>query len=167
MLYNNSGSGTSTRTCHQPVCGGIGCLGINVRLCNTHACDPVDPIPIDGNHPHYTNSLLLITHISLGYMRLIYAMHFIYMINGINNATGGWSSWGPCSASCGGGISTRNCTNPPPSNDGLVCPGIDTQACNTGIVPLFMPHTIKQSCDDHDHDDDDDDDPCRLLSYRW
>jgi hypothetical protein len=44
---------------------------------------------------------------------------------------GGWSSWGSCSASCGGGVQYRTCTNPPPSNGGSYCQGPDNQSCNT------------------------------------
>lgn len=44
---------------------------------------------------------------------------------------GGWSSWGSCSKSCGGGTQTRTCTNPPPSGGGASCSGASSQACNT------------------------------------
>jgi len=44
---------------------------------------------------------------------------------------GGWSNWGPCSKSCGGGNQTRTCTNPPPSEEGNPCPGLSWQSCNT------------------------------------
>lgn len=43
---------------------------------------------------------------------------------------GGWSDWGACSASCGGGTQTRSCTNPPPSGGGNSCSGNDSQSCN-------------------------------------
>ncbi len=45
---------------------------------------------------------------------------------------GGWSPWSACSASCGGGIQTRTCTNPIPANGGAACVGTSSQACNTG-----------------------------------
>lgn len=44
---------------------------------------------------------------------------------------GGWSDWGNCSASCGGGTQTRTCTNPPPANGGNNCSGSSSEACNT------------------------------------
>ncbi len=44
---------------------------------------------------------------------------------------GGWSAWGACSASCGGGTQTRTCTNPTPSFCGAGCTGSSSQACNT------------------------------------
>jgi hypothetical protein len=44
---------------------------------------------------------------------------------------GGWSDWGACSKSCGGGNQTRTCTNPPPSEEGNPCPGLSWQSCNT------------------------------------
>lgn len=47
-----------------------------------------------------------------------------------------WSSWGECSAKCGGGfrVRTRRCDNPPPqSPGGLDCQGcaVDYEMCNT------------------------------------
>ncbi|HWQ59671.1 MAG TPA: thrombospondin type-1 domain-containing protein, partial [Candidatus Fimivivens sp.] len=45
--------------------------------------------------------------------------------------SGNWSDWSACSASCGGGIQTRTCTNPAPANGGADCVGSATQACNT------------------------------------
>ena len=52
----------------------------------------------------------------------------------INGGWSVWSSWGSCSASCGGGAQTRTrtCTNPAPANGGSSCSGStsETQACN-------------------------------------
>ncbi|RMX50755.1 hypothetical protein pdam_00017962 [Pocillopora damicornis] len=55
-----------------------------------------------------------------------------------------WSSWGGCSATCGGGTQkrTRTCTNPPPSNGGKTCleqglgPSEEEQECNTENCPV-------------------------------
>lgn len=44
---------------------------------------------------------------------------------------GGWSSWGSCTVSCGGGTQTRTCTNPSPSGGGANCSGPSSQSCNT------------------------------------
>jgi len=44
---------------------------------------------------------------------------------------GGWSLWGRCSATCGGGSQTRTCTDPSPANGGEDCVGASRQECNT------------------------------------
>ncbi|XP_069105026.1 SCO-spondin-like isoform X1 [Argopecten irradians] len=48
-----------------------------------------------------------------------------------------WSSWGTCTVTCGGGISTRTrtCTNPPPQYGGANCPSVnsETKDCNTQV----------------------------------
>merc|ERR550519_2707559 len=43
---------------------------------------------------------------------------------------GGWSHWGNCSATCGGGSMTRTCTDPSPANGGAGCVGKSRQDCN-------------------------------------
>lgn len=48
---------------------------------------------------------------------------------------GGWSAWGACSVSCGGGTQTRTCTNPAPNSCGADCSGPNSQACNTQACP--------------------------------
>jgi len=52
---------------------------------------------------------------------------------------GGWTDWGACSVSCGGGTQTRTCTNPPPNECGAVCSGASSQACNTQPCPTPYP----------------------------
>ncbi|KAL7981535.1 hypothetical protein Chor_005623 [Crotalus horridus] len=47
---------------------------------------------------------------------------------------GPWSSWGPCSRTCGGGVhfSYRDCDNPVPKNGGKYCEGqrVQYESCN-------------------------------------
>merc|ERR1711874_249002 len=55
---------------------------------------------------------------------------------------GGWSEWGPCSKTCGGGVHRRTCDNPKPSGGGDDCLGKSEMGCNAdrcrecnGITP--------------------------------
>ena len=52
---------------------------------------------------------------------------------------GGWSDWGACSVSCGGGTQTKTCTNPAPNECGAACSGDSSQACNTQPCPTPYP----------------------------
>lgn len=63
---------------------------------------------------------------------------------------GGWSAWSACSASCGGGTQTRNCTNPAPSGGGAACSGSSSQSCNTQACgPTAPSPSISASCQDY------------------
>jgi hypothetical protein len=55
---------------------------------------------------------------------------------------GGWSDWGACSLTCGGGTQTRTCTNPAPANGGANCTGASSQACNTQSCTNTLSCTI-------------------------
>merc|ERR1712002_1222455 len=48
---------------------------------------------------------------------------------------GGWSVWGVCSKTCGGGEQTRECTDPAPGQNGQDCDGDTSQPCNTCPCP--------------------------------
>ena len=48
---------------------------------------------------------------------------------------GGWSDYGECTKSCGGGIQSRTCTNPAPANGGYSCPGETSKVCNMQACP--------------------------------
>lgn len=47
---------------------------------------------------------------------------------------GGWTEWGECTATCQGGIRTRECSNPATANGGLACEGEYIETCNTDIL---------------------------------
>ena len=59
----------------------------------------------------------------------------------VNGGYSEWSDFTSCSATCGGGTSsrTRSCTNPIPKYGGQNCsnlgPAIETQACNINPCP--------------------------------
>lgn len=60
---------------------------------------------------------------------------------------GGWTVWGDCSVTCGGGTRTRTCTNPAPANSGDDCVGdlsedCNTQACEDGTPKLSFDFTF-------------------------
>ena len=56
-------------------------------------------------------------------------------ITGDTTLDGGWSDFGACSKSCGGGTETRTCSNPAPANGGKDCVGDGTKVCNTQGCP--------------------------------
>merc|ERR1712193_233845 len=49
---------------------------------------------------------------------------------------GGWSDFGKCSKTCGGGVQTRKCSKPAPANGGKKCVGASSQKCNTKACPV-------------------------------
>ena len=53
---------------------------------------------------------------------------------------GGWSAWGTCSATCGGGTQARTCSSPTPANGGSDCSllGPSTQTCNNQACPVVV-----------------------------
>ena len=79
-----------------------------------------------------TNAIFILCTLS----RLVLTL-FLSLIADGNFTT--WGPWGPCSASCAGGVQTRfrSCTNPPPINNGADCQGSrnDTQLCNIHLCP--------------------------------
>lgn len=60
-------------------------------------------------------------------------MHFLAFVN-IDGDWSAWSSWSPCSVSCGGGVQSRErvCDNPKPAGVGSDCPGLSRadRVCN-------------------------------------
>ncbi|XP_059142334.1 uncharacterized protein LOC131929966 [Physella acuta] len=80
----------------------------------------------------------------------------------VNGQFGHWSPWSECSASCGGGVSSRSraCDNPPPKNGGLPCThslARESRTCNEQtcrVCPVPEPRTNWKSwnCTDQDGD---------------
>ncbi|XP_042327049.1 A disintegrin and metalloproteinase with thrombospondin motifs 8 [Sceloporus undulatus] len=64
---------------------------------------------------------------------------------------GPWSSWGPCSRTCGGGVhfSYRGCDNPVPMNGGKYCEGqrVQYESCNTEECPPNGKSFREQQCE--------------------
>ena len=62
---------------------------------------------------------------------------------------GHWSEWSAeCSATCGGGVQTRSCTNPAPQNGGKACAGGNaTRPCNTQHCPIDGHWSAWSPCD--------------------
>lgn len=75
------------------------------------------------------------THSSKSSNNRRYELQFFYHCVPVNGAWSCWSTWSPCSSSCGGGHyqRTRTCSNPPPASGGDICIGLHTEEalCNT------------------------------------
>lgn len=58
----------------------------------------------------------------------------------VNGKWSPWSTWFPCSKTCGGGLQTRkrSCINPAPANSGKPCQGVtkETKGCNVNKCPV-------------------------------
>ena len=60
---------------------------------------------------------------------------------------GHWSEWNDeCSVTCGGGVHTRACSNPTPTNGGKACGGAATKPCNTQRCPGMIRHVDACAC---------------------
>ncbi|XP_068740832.1 A disintegrin and metalloproteinase with thrombospondin motifs adt-1-like isoform X4 [Montipora capricornis] len=55
----------------------------------------------------------------------------------VNGGWSSWGGWGSCSKTCGTGSQNRyrSCSNPPPRNGGISCPGISRQSKSCTIKP--------------------------------
>ena len=68
-----------------------------------------------------------------------YSLHLFLILILIDGDWSRWTSWSMCTASCNGGLMTRdrNCNNPKPSSIGSYCNGFnrDSKLCNTEKCP--------------------------------
>ena len=62
----------------------------------------------------------------------------------MNGSWSDWSSFGACSKTCGTGVKirTRTCTNPPPSNGGVPCQGLDKDCQNCATDSCASNNTL-------------------------
>ncbi|KAM8873418.1 A disintegrin and metalloproteinase with thrombospondin motifs 6 isoform 2-T2 [Synchiropus picturatus] len=78
---------------------------------------------------------------------------------------GPWSSWGECSRTCGGGVSSsmRHCDSPAPSGGGKYCLGERKRyrSCNTDACPEGSRDFREKQCADFDNM------PFRGKYYNW
>ncbi|XP_044162067.1 A disintegrin and metalloproteinase with thrombospondin motifs 10-like [Bufo gargarizans] len=74
---------------------------------------------------------------------------------GVNGAWGTWSSWGECSRTCGGGVSSsvRHCDSPRPTIGGKYCLGERKRyrSCNTDECPSGSQDFREMQCAEFDN----------------
>lgn len=148
----NGGQMRRYRTCDnpRPSNGGRACGGPDsqIQKCNTDMCPGELPDSCSRSilcSVHCSSSSILDLNNCINRATLntnfrtglfILTIPFLFTVDG---SWGNWQSWGPCSASCGGGEKTRKrlCNNPEPSNRGRPCPGDATQVsrCNIHACP--------------------------------
>jgi hypothetical protein len=111
------GGGFQSRSCTNPApqFGGAQCIGDTSRSCNSWACAGTCPTACGysgGRVPDGQGGTIICQETTPCPI------------------DGGWTTWGQCSATCGGGIQMRYCTNPAPQFGGTNCVGLDSQSCN-------------------------------------
>ena len=123
------GGGTQTRACTNPTpqFGGNECTGDFQRACNEWDCE--------GSCPNTCGYLGGIMPDGFGGTLTCEATNYCPI-------DGGWSIWGECSQTCGGGTQSRTCTNPFPQFGGANCSGVTSQACNTNPCPFVCGNGI-------------------------
>ncbi|XP_070563783.1 A disintegrin and metalloproteinase with thrombospondin motifs 6-like isoform X2 [Ptychodera flava] len=88
-----------------------------------------------------------------------------YRPNAVDGGWGDWSSWGPCSRTCGGGvtISARHCDSPSPQHGGKYCLGERKRykSCNIDDCPENSRDFRDLQCAKFDNE------PFRGKYYTW
>ncbi|KAM9840912.1 A disintegrin and metalloproteinase with thrombospondin motifs 6 isoform 1-T1 [Aulostomus maculatus] len=83
----------------------------------------------------------------------------------VDGGWGPWSTWGECSRTCGGGVSSsmRHCDSPAPSGGGKYCLGERKRyrSCNTDACPAGSRDFREKQCADFDNM------PFRGKYYNW
>ncbi|KAI7793269.1 A disintegrin and metalloproteinase with thrombospondin motifs 6 [Triplophysa rosa] len=83
----------------------------------------------------------------------------------VDGSWGPWTTWGECSRTCGGGVSSsmRHCDSPPPTGGGKYCLGERKRyrSCNTDPCPAGSRDFREKQCADFDNM------PFRGKYYNW
>jgi hypothetical protein len=114
------GGGTQSRTCSQPnpVNGGLACAGASERSCTP----PPPPTCSNGasNHPACSTCPAGQAFAADQVCRPV-------------ATNGGWTQWGACTVSCGGGYQLRSCAQPISEYASSTCHSgqVQGRACNT------------------------------------
>lgn len=146
------GTRTRTRAVTVPAAnGGAACGALSeVEPCNTQVCDRDCDVSDWSAWSECTTSCGPGTHSRTRVIRngpsgkgaacpsLSETVDCAHQACPINCAVSEWSPWTPCSASCGGGISSRSRTViTHPANNGIPCPNLsENQPCNTQSCPV-------------------------------
>ena len=141
------GGGIRRRTCTnpEPRNGGKGCVGESEQACNTQACHGTQEL-VYPSCPFYIRGLVclkidaalnaillgcwlarLVTH---PHSMVTAFTHGLTLLSTLAPVHGGFSAFGACSKTCGGGIRRRTCTNPAPKHGGRACAGHLEETCN-------------------------------------
>ncbi|XP_006821619.1 properdin-like, partial [Saccoglossus kowalevskii] len=150
------GSRTKSRLCTHPESGMI-CEG---EALEQEICTPV-PCPIDGGWSNWspwtpcsktcggTREQVRVCDNPAPLHSGSYCIGDMYRIDNcgdnttcpVNGNWGHWSTWAPCSVTCGQGLSRRYrvCNNPEPMNEGEKCPGKtrEHKSCGKNNDPCY------------------------------
>ncbi|KAL4216700.1 hypothetical protein ACF0H5_024423 [Mactra antiquata] len=157
----NNGTRSRTRSCDNPAptTGGLDCNGNSTEIenCNVFKCP-------EWSEWFYGNcqvtcgngNVTRIRHCSSGVDQDCGPQNPVETIScnegpcPVDGGWGDWTTWTPCSQSCGNGTRDRNrtCDNPAPQDGGLYCRGSsnDTEKCLVVECPYWLPFQQITAC---------------------
>ena len=115
-------------------CNTLPCPGKRFTFVKVYAISRADFFSVND---HSGNMTLTFVECSLHHRSTFNCFSLFPFI--VNGGFTPWSNWTECSASCGGGVSsrTRTCTNPIPMFGGVSCADkpVETKECNAQLCP--------------------------------
>ncbi|XP_032395180.1 A disintegrin and metalloproteinase with thrombospondin motifs 6 isoform X3 [Etheostoma spectabile] len=145
--------GTSSRQCkYGEVCRELWCLSKSNRC-------------VTNSIPAAEGTLCQTGSIDKGWCYQGECVAFGTWPQSVDGGWGPWSTWGECSRTCGGGVSSsmRHCDSPAPSGGGKYCLGERKRyrSCNTDACPAGSRDFREKQCGDFDSM------PFRGKYYNW